>query len=549
MARLRNFSAFLLGFILATIAGMLLRASPAMAQQAWSDLSIARPSTEPPRPVRRSQVTTPDDAEPSAPIPVNAGEYQPQRDAAPSARRIVQSERGQQDGETEQPVGIDLAVDGHMEVGEPPLTDDGREPVIADPRLPADSAAFLAPPAGYDALAFQIELDPATDARVRRLTALEPFTAVGRRSGNWVVFPTVEMGIGGTTNVYRSTTARPDLIFDVRSTLLAVSDWQQHALLFKATGFGSAYGTYASENEKSYAFEMRGRLDITKRSNIEILAIHSLDQEPRSSLFAPTDARTPTPYSTDKIAVAYNQRFNHVSVQLRGAVTDLTYQPVATYDGGLLNNAERNVSVREVALRTAWNFHPTLAIFAESAFNNQVYTSMPADGIARDGIGDRLKAGLSFGNLAQIWRGEFAVGYGHQHARDGRLGDAQGLLVDANIGWKPTALTSLLFNAHTDFLTSTVAGQGNATQRLVGVELRHALQRRLIAIAGLSYQVTAYQGISLVERTTTAELGFEYSVSQSTTLLGRYSHIVLDSSTPNADTTTDAVRLGVRYRP
>jgi hypothetical protein len=550
--------AFLIGFLFTTLAGMALRASPVMAQEikaqeSWSDLSITRPrpAVEPPARLRSTLADQFPDARATQSPGVAADASGPASAVLtlPGQKSAQPMEKAQQDGETEQGVGVDLAVDGHMEVTEAEAPPDGREPYSGDPRLPQDRAAFASPPAGYDALAFQIALDPTTDARPRRLTALEPYAAVGRRAGSWVIFPTLETSIGGTSDVFRTSVAKSDLSFDVRPTLLAVTDWQRHALQFKATGLGSMYANYPSENERSYAFEARGRLDITKHANIEMLAAHSVDQEPRSSLFAPTDAKAPTPYATDKVAVAYTHTFNRLSLQLRGAATDVSYQPVGTYDGGTLSNAERDLTTHALALRAAWNFNPGLALFAESALNTQHYRTAPSDGITRDSSGDRLKLGVSFGTQSKIWRGEIAAGYGHQVARDTRLPNVEGLIVEANLGWKPTGLTSVLLRASTDFLTSTQPGQSGAVQRLGGIEVRHALQRKLIGVAGVSYQVADYQGVSLTERTTTSELGFEYFLSQSTTVLGRYQHVAIASSGTGGDSTTDSFRLGVRYRP
>ena len=530
---------------------MLLRISPVMAQQAWSDLSISRPPPrpEPPRTPRRIVAPDEDTQRPNQGVTSETARVPIADPLVPRIRGAAPIEREQEDGEPERAYTMVPAGDGHIDLAEPPIDEDGKEPVVGDPRLPEDRAAFLSPPAGYDDLAFQIELDPATDRRPQRLTTLDPYAPTGRRAGSWVIFPTVEAGVTGITNVYRTSNSKPDLIFDVQPTLLAVTDWQQHAMQLKVTGVGSDYTHFSAEDQRAYAFEARGRFDISRRANIEVLAAHSYDQEPRSSLFAPADARTPTPYSTDKIAVAFNQRFNRLSLQLRGGVTDIDYKPVATYDGSGLSNDERDLSSRDVAVRAAWAFNPALALFAESALNSQRYRALSGDGISRDSTGDRSKIGLSFGTQSQIWRGEFAVGYGRQQSRDARLPNVEGMLVEANLGWKPTPITALLLKANTDFVTSTTPGQGNATTHLAGVELRHALQRQLIGVAGVSYQLTSYQGISLSERTTTSELGFEYYLSKATTLLWRYQHIVVDSSDIGGNSTTDAFRLGVRYRP
>lgn len=555
MRGLRPLASFLIAFALATLAGVLMRSSPAMAQppQSWSDLSITRPSpTRPPepRPSTRSRAAT-DDVATEATVTSETSRPEATPLSSPSSRQppppTLRALSGA-DGDTDTLVAPEQRQDGRIDVSEPPAVADGTESKDDDPRLPADRAAFLTPPAGYDNLAFQIELDPATDNRPARLARFEPFDPIGHRAGSWVIFPSVESGISATTNAFRASNAKPDFIFDVRPTILAVTDWQRHALQFKATGLGSAYGEYPTENDRAYAFEARGRLDITRDANIEVLAAHQFDQETRSSLFTATDAKNRTSFFTDKIAVAYNQRFNRLSIQLRGAFTDTDYQPVATIAGGTLSNDERDLSERETAIRAAWSFSPTLVAFAEAATNTQTYRTLPSDGISRDSTGDRFKAGLSFGNVSAIWRGEVALGYGRQQTRDDRLRPIDGMLIDANLGWRPTALTSLLLTAKTDFLTSTQPGQTSAVQYLAGIELRHAFQRRLLGIASLNTQITDYQGATAMERTSTAELGLEYYLSHSTTLLGKYSHVVQTGAAAD-NFISDTIRLGVRYRP
>ena len=415
--------------------------------------------------------------------------------------------------------------------------------------MPSDRAAFTNPPTGYDALAFQVELDPAEDGRPSRLARFQPFQPTGFRAGSWVVFPTIEAGVTTNTNVYRTTPAKADAFADLRPTLLVVSDWERHALQFKATALGSAYNRFPTEDDRAYAFEARGRLDISRQAKIEVLASHSLDQELRSSTFAPTDAARRTPYATDKLAAAFTQQFDRLTVQVRGTLTGTDYQPVAAIDGSLIDNTDRDLIARDVAVRTAWNFNPALAAFAETAANSQSYRAVPSDGISRDSTGDRLRAGFSFGSASQIWRGEIAAGYGRQHASDARLQDVSGVLIDANLGWRPTQITSLLLKASTDFVTSTLPGQGNATQRLASLEARHAFQRRLNGIASVSVQQTDYQGLALSERLTTGTAGLEYYLSRSTTLLGTYAHIIVTSTAPGSDVTIDTVRVGVKWQP
>jgi len=539
------------GALLGAVAAVAWPAGPSVAQQA-PDISILRPSLAPAAPpaLRLRPLGDDDDAGPPPPVPTAALDAIQPADGAGSGTRLPPPpERAQADGETDPPVSADLPVNGHVELTVAQVPGDGIEPFASDPRLPADRAAFLGPPAGYDQLAFQIELDPANDARTARLAQFQPFAPVGHRAGSWVIFPMVEAGITATSNVYATSQSKPDLIFDVRPTLLAVTDWDRHAIQFKATALASAYDQHATEDDHSYAFEARGRIDVNRQINIEVLVSHSLDQDLRSSVFAPTDAAERTPYSTDKLAVAYNQRLGHLSIQLRSSITATGYQNVAATDGSLIDNTNRDLVARDVALRTAWNFNPALAIFTETSSNTQSYAAIPTDGIGRDSVGTRTRIGLSFGSVSQIWRGEISTGYGRQQALDSRLADVDGILLDANLAWRPTKITSVLLDARTDFVTSTVVGQGNGTQHTASAELRQSLSSRLNGIAGISFQEIDFVGNPLTQRTASESVGFEYYLDRSTTLLGQYKHSTITDSTGAANSNTDLVRFGVRYQP
>ena len=87
---------------------------------------------------------------------------------------------------------------------------------------------------------------------------------------------------------------------------------------------------------------------------------------------------------------------------------------------------------------------PTLSVFSEYAVNDRRFAITPADGISRDSDGDRIRFGVSFGNTAKIWRGEVALGYGRQQGKDARLTEAAGLILDANLAWRASELTSVL---------------------------------------------------------------------------------------------------------
>jgi hypothetical protein len=443
----------------------------------------------------------------------------------------------------------DTNQDGIPQVGEPePLVKDGEPDTGRDPRSKADIDAFERPAAGYDAVAFQIELEPILDRRPSRLARFEPYDPIGIKRGSWIIFPEIEFGMGATSNVRRAPDGAASAVFDVTPTVRAVTNWRVHAIELRATGFASAFPGFATENDKAAALEARGRYDFSRRTNVEALLSTALSQEARSAPNADAAARDRTNILTTRAATALNHRFNRLTVQLRGGISDVEYGNDTTVTGDTVDNRTRNYQQRDVGSRATWEFTPTLFAFTDVALNDRHYAAAPTDGIKRDSSGYRAVAGLSFGNAGRIWRGEIGVGYGAQRPDDGRILTTSGFILDANLAYRASELTSLLFTARTDFNDSTTPGQSGSLVRTAGLELRHAFRRHLIGTAGLRHTLTDYQGVSLRERDTTADLGVEYFLNQRTTLFSRYSHTWYDTTTAGGDYTVDTIRFGVRIR-
>ncbi|HRD78274.1 MAG TPA: outer membrane beta-barrel protein, partial [Hyphomicrobiaceae bacterium] len=395
-----------------------------------------------------------------------------------------------------------------------------------------------------------IEIEPILDRRPARLARFEPYDPIGLRWGQFIVFPEIETAAVGRSNMFRSSASPAhDVGLEARPSVRVVSNWRVHALEFRANAVTSFWNRFPSEDDRAYAFETRGRLDITRRTNIEALVGYQVEQEARGSVNAAAGADDRTDVVTSRAAVTLNHRFNRLSIQLRGSVVDNDYQPVAAATGAIISNDARDLRTSEAAVRATWELKPALLVFAESAFNWRTYDEAPAsDGIRRDSSGDRIRLGVSFGNSGQIIRGEASIGYGTQRPDDHRLPEIAGILIDANLAWRVSALTSILFTARTDVSESSVAGAGGALARSGGVEVRHAFLRNLVTTGALRYTLTDYEGVSLAENELVAAMAAEYFLSRELTLFARYQHTEFDSTDAARNYNLDEVRVGVRVR-
>ena len=458
------------------------------------------------------------------------------------------------DGDPSGPPLADPQRDGVLIVPEPGANPDADDPINSDTRPIEDTAPFDTPPAGHDARAFDdgaaIEIEPILDRRPSRLARFEPYDPIGLRWGQFIVFPEVEATGIARSNVFRSSKSPvTDVGLEVRPSVRVVSDWRVHALELRAAAVTSFWNRFPSEDDRAYSFETRGRLDITRRTNIEALVGYQVEQEARGSINAAAGADDRTEVVIMRTAVTFNHRFNRLSIQLRGSVVDYDYQPVATATGAIITNDSRDLRAHEAAVRATWELKPALLAFAEAAFNWRAYDEAPSsDGIRRDSSGERVRLGISFGNSGEILRGEASIGYGTQRPDDSRLPEIAGILIDANLAWRVTALTSVLLTARTDVTESSVAGSGGGLARSAGVEVRHAFLRNLIATGALRYTHTGYEGVSLSESELVTALSAEYFLNREITLFARYQHTAFESTEVARNYNLGEVRVGLRLR-
>ncbi|MCH9808841.1 MAG: outer membrane beta-barrel protein [Alphaproteobacteria bacterium] len=474
-----------------------------------------------------------------------------------------------------------LANDGVFTSAESPPVEDGLDPTRVDQRPTEERGTFDFPanpeqPADGNALLFQIEeiepLDPTRNRRAEQFAALEPYDPLGIRIGSFVLFPEAEYAVVRFSNVFSSPDGQSDFAGELTPSARLVSDWSNHALEFSATGDLSNYSEFGSENDRGFSVETRGRVDITRRANLQASVRRDRSQEARSAVDA-TQLGERASITTDELAGSYNQRFNRLSVQLRGAIEDSDYAGAdggaavvagngqtgagggleAGVAGGRVQTAslnDRNVVEKTAGVRATWEFKPTLQFFVDVEGNDRNFEAVSsADQRLRNSQGRRWRAGVSFGDTSQILRGEFSLGYANQDLEDGRLEDAEGFILDGNLAWRLNGLTSLLLTASSDIASVTqTANSGAVLERRAGVEARHAFRRHLVGSIGIEGTRRDYAGIDVDESEFSFSMGLEYFLAREAVAFTRYEHTVFRSDFEGSDYESDEIRVGLRVR-
>lgn len=470
-------------------------------------------------------------------------EINPPNPTRPGQRPVIQ------DGDLSYPRPQQQPRDGEIQVGPPDPILDGGDPTSLDTRTKADIDLFENPPAGHDPLLFQIEdIEPRRDnRRPRRLFRLEPFDPVGIKAGSFIFFPEIETGMRWTSNVLSSPDAESDIAYTLNPSARLVSDWSRHALEFNARATLSFFNEFDTEDDRGYFLEARGRVDFTRRSNLQALVSHDVTQESRSAIDA-ANALDRTNVETNRAALTFNHRFNRLTVQLRGSFEEQDYSD-DTFNGVLTSNDDRDKDEWEQAVRATWEFKPTLSAFAEVGFVQREFGApAQSDNIQRDSTGERYRIGLDFGDTGAYLRGEISVGYGVERPDAAQLDTVEAFLFDAEASWRMTELTTLLLNARSDIHETTTAGSGGVITHFIGLEARHAFRRHLIGTAEASYSTREFDGTELEEDEWRLGVGLEYFLNRNMVLFGNYLHTDFNANTPGTSYVSDDVLLGLRLR-
>ena len=301
----------------------------------------------------------------------------------------------------------------------------------------------------------------------------------------------------------------------------------------RASGDLSFHDRFPSEDDRAYLVEGLGRLDVTSQTNFQGLIAHEEAQESRSAINANIGGHAAERHGRARcagpsITASTGSRCSCAATSSR--------RPTATNSSmaRMQSNADRNFTLYDQAVRPKWEFSPYLFAFADIAFNQREYDhcrpSATASSAARPASAIRL--GVSFGEISQILRGNISLGYGRQTPDSRELEVIDGLLIDADLTWQVTPLTTLQFTAASEVAETTTVDSGGVMERVYGLEARHNFTTYLVGIAGLGYMTRDFVGADITESQFTAAVGGEYYLNRWAVLFTRYQHTDFDSSQP-----------------
>lgn len=384
----------------------------------------------------------------------------------------------------------------------------------------------------------------------RRVLEQDPYAQVGYRVGSVSLFPAIEQSLGHDSNPNRTSDFKKgSSVLRTDGELRIQSDWSRHELTGLLRGAYREYPNLKSASRPEAFGRLNLRLDASRDTRIDLETRYILDtQRPGSPELNANVGERPLVQSGGA-SVGVTQRYNRVSLGLRGSVDRTVYEDARLASGGILDQSDRNRTQYEARLRTGYELKPGLTPFVEGIADRRDYDRRFDDsGFQRssDGIGARV--GTTF-EITRVLTGEVAAGYMTRNYDDARLKELRGPLADGALIWAATPLTTVRLRANADIGDTSLEESNGVLSRRATLEVQHDLRRNLSLIGSATLTEADYRGIHLREEGFAGSVKLDYRLTRSVALRASFTHERLKSTDPGSDYTANVYLVGLRFQP
>lgn len=376
----------------------------------------------------------------------------------------------------------------------------------------------------------------------------EPFGPVGFYHGAFLIKPSIELQGGYDSNAQKVVNGKGSSFETLQAALQAQSQWQRHELTLDLRGAYTAYNDVDGVDRPDVQAILRGRIDVTSLSKIELESKFALTtKNPSSPDAVAAVRRQPNVYVFGQTAT-FVQRLNRFEFTIGAGIERNLYEDAQLTNGASLSLEDRNYTAYSARLRGAYEYSPDVKPFLEVSID-QRKRDLPVDfsGIARDSDGYVLRGGITFGRKEWLY-GEISAGFAQRSYVDATLPDVSGMIYDASLVWLATGLTTFKLNAASGIDETSVTGAAGVLRHEAKLTVEHALRRWLIASASVGWLSEEYVGTGLVNDYLRSSAALTYSLTRSLALKAEYRHERFFSSVAGQDYTANIGLIGIRLQ-
>ncbi|MFV2093785.1 MAG: outer membrane beta-barrel protein, partial [Hyphomicrobiales bacterium] len=341
--------------------------------------------------------------------------------------------------------------------------------------------------------------------------------ATGIRAGGFTIFPQVATRVSFTDNVTRAlSNKKSDMLYAVSPSLRIDSNWGRHALSLQYSG---DYGTYLdtrSERILSTNLAAQGRIDFSRADQLTLRASFATALEERDNVDVPAAVTRPGFVTRYEGQADYQRRFNRATINFRGNYALEQYGDSQEATGNQ-DNSDRDLTDAGSGLRLSYDVGPALQAFVDGEIDRRDYLNVASGDLDRSSWGWRTMVGVRLDATRRL-RGEVSAGYLRRDYDASGLSPTQGPVVDANLAWLVTPLTTVVASAGAEVDETTLTGSSGVFTNRVAIGIAHELQRNVMLSADLGFERQDYKGADLSSSKIVVTMGANYQLTRNAAL-------------------------------
>jgi hypothetical protein len=376
----------------------------------------------------------------------------------------------------------------------------------------------------------------------------DPYAALGITAGGFILRPSLETGLTGTTNANSSHGGKGAILSESTLRLNATSDWSDSTATIEA--FGTFRKSISGQDVSEPSAGINASLEVPLGKDYVARGTfgYSLTPESPSSpgFIAGTVGEPLTQSITGSLGI--EKQAGKLRLGLTGNVERDVYGDAKLVGGGTVSQHERDSTLVSATLRAGYEISPALVPFVEGEIGRRYYDlTTDSAGFRRsaDRIGIRAGVALDFGEKL---RGELSAGYLREKADDPRLPAIAGPSINTALNWSPVRGTTVALNSSTIVEGTTTSGDSGDLLYSSELSIERRMRANLTGTASIGGLYRDYSGSNGHDFIWNAELGMTYWLNRYFGITGRLRHEELTSNLPDRDYKTESVFLGVKVQ-
>jgi len=344
------------------------------------------------------------------------------------------------------------------------------------------------------------------------------YDPLGVRLASLLVYPSAQLGVGYSTNVFGSANnPTSDAFFAFDPRLTVQSDWSRHAAGFHASGAFRRFAEATLKNENGFSVGTDGRLDVGPSSYLNASIGGTRDYEAQYSGSFPQNAARSVEYFRKN--AMFRATYQGARLKIIGStdITDFNFRDTQLLNGAVLDQDFRDRTIYRGSGRVELALSPDTAGFVQATYSSIGYKRPLTTGGNRDGHEFRVLGGATL-DLTALIRGSIGLGYVRRDYDSPAFKSFGGLSADIRLQYFPSQITTVTLSAQRKIEDSILANSSGYFVNAVSLSVDHELLRNLLLNAEFDYQRNVFQTVTRRDQMFRVTGGARYLINRSLTL-------------------------------